>query len=182
MSRPVASSRFARGGVADDQLRLGQGQAVAHLVGLPPAVDQGRDPARLQDRHVGDDPGRAVAHRDRDPVALADPEAAGQRPGQPVGGRRSARRRSAARRRRSTASVAPWSAQKASNMPGRVGGRLVTIARPCSSRPIWIRPPAPITSASIASYLRSSSLGIRSPPFPFLSGPSYEGGAARGKP
>ena len=49
-----------------------QVERVPHLLGLPPAVDQGRDRARLDRRHVGHDPGRAVAHRDRDAVALGD--------------------------------------------------------------------------------------------------------------
>ena len=54
-----------------------------HLVRLPPAVDQGGDAARLQHRHVSDDPGRAVAHGDGDAVALGDVPAAGQNPRQP---------------------------------------------------------------------------------------------------
>jgi hypothetical protein len=58
--------------VGDNQLRLRQGQAVSKLVGLPPSVDQGRDCARLQRGHVADDPARAIAHRDRHPVALND--------------------------------------------------------------------------------------------------------------
>jgi hypothetical protein len=48
---------------------------------LPPAVEQGGDGAGLQRRHVADDPARAVAHGDADPVALGD-AARGQRPGQ----------------------------------------------------------------------------------------------------
>ncbi len=70
-------------GVAQDEAGLGQSEAVAELVRLPPAVDQGCDSARLQHRHIGNDPGRAVAHRDRHPVALADSPSARKRPGQP---------------------------------------------------------------------------------------------------
>ena len=73
--------------IADDQLRLGQGQAVPELVHLPPAIDQDGDPAGLEHRHVGDDPGRRVAHRDRHPVALGDSEIGDKRPGRAVGGR-----------------------------------------------------------------------------------------------
>ena len=51
-----------------------------HLMRFPPAVEQGRDRAGLEDRHVGDDPRRAVAHRDADAVALGDPAR-----GEPVG-------------------------------------------------------------------------------------------------
>ena len=43
-----------------------------HLGGFPPAVEQRRDPARLGDRHVRDDPCRAVAHRNGDAVALGN--------------------------------------------------------------------------------------------------------------
>ena len=35
-----------------------------------------------------------------------------------------------------------------SNRPGTVGGKLAAIAWPLSSRPIWIGPPGPFTSAS----------------------------------
>ena len=85
--------------VGEDQLRLGQLQRMLQLFRLPPAVEQGRDRARLEHRHVGDDPGRAVAHGDADPVALAD--AARDQPGaSAVRQSRRARRRSAARRRR----------------------------------------------------------------------------------
>ena len=64
--------------VAHDQGRLGQLERVAHLLGLPPAVDEGRDRAGLERRHVDHDPGRAIAHRDRHPVALLYAPAAHQ--------------------------------------------------------------------------------------------------------
>jgi hypothetical protein len=51
-----------------------------------------------------------------------------------------------------TPSTAPFSWQKMSNSIGRVGGKLLTIARPCSSCPIRIRPPGVcVTAASTAS-------------------------------
>ena len=71
-TRDVGNPRGARR-VGQDQLGRGQVQRMAHLLALPPAVDQGRDRPGLERRHVGDDPARAVTHRDRYPVALDDP-------------------------------------------------------------------------------------------------------------
>src|SRR5215218_4012489 len=62
-----------------------------------------------------------------------------------------------------TASTAAFKAQKVRNSWGTVAGKLVTIARPCSSLPMTNRPPGPVTCSSNSSNLRSSSLGICGP-------------------
>src|SRR5688500_7995841 len=82
-----------------------------------------------------------------------------------------------------TASTWPLSAQKASNRIGRVGGKLVTIARPSASWPIWMRPPSPITFSRTASYLRSSALGIPHslPMLCLCPSPLYEGASPEGE-
>ncbi len=126
--------------VGDDQLGLGEAERVAHLVGLPPAVDQGRDPARLQHRHVGDDPGRAVAHRDGDSVALGDVPAAGQQPRQLRRPRVQARRRSAARRRRSPPRWRRGARRRRRTASAGSAANWRRSPGPCASRPIWMRP------------------------------------------
>ena len=73
--RPIGTFRldpFGPGRVGDDQLRIGQGQRMLHLMRFPPAVEQGRDRAGFDDPHVGDDPRRAIAHREptRSPLAI----------------------------------------------------------------------------------------------------------------
>ena len=65
--------RLARGASAMSSLGSVRSSACSISSRFPPAVEQCRDRARLQDRHVGDDPRRAVAHRDADSVALGDP-------------------------------------------------------------------------------------------------------------
>ena len=174
--QPPASSRLARGLVGDDQLGLGQSRRVAHLVGLPPAVDQGRDPARLQHRHVGDDPGRAVAHRDRDPVALGDVPARRPAPAPAASPARSARRRSAARSPAITASIGAVERAEGVEQAGQgrrqVGDDRPPLRRP---RPIWMRPPAPVTSASTASILAVElARHPCSPRFAFFPPPSMK--------
>ena len=172
--QPPASSRLARRLVGDDQLGLGQrSSAVAHLVGLPPAVDQGGDPARLQHRHVGDDPGRAVAHRDGDAVALGDVPARRPAPAPAASPARSSSAKVSRSSPATTASTAPCSAQKASNRPGRVGGRLATIARPFGvarragcGRPRRSPRPAPRHTCG-----RARSASCPSPALPFLLPP-----------
>ena len=59
--------------IGQDQLGLGQLQRMLKFVRLPPAIEQRRDRAGLHRCHVGQDPRRAVAHRNADPVSLADP-------------------------------------------------------------------------------------------------------------
>ena len=71
------------GGVGDDQPGLGQAERMVELGGAPPAIEQGDDRAGLERGHVGDDPARAVAHRDADAVALGDAARDEQR-GEPV--------------------------------------------------------------------------------------------------
>ena len=127
MPRPVAAIRSARAASAITSLGSVSSQRVVELVRLPPAVDQGGDAARLQHRHIGEDPARAVAHGDGDAVALGDAEAADQGRREPVGVRERGRRRSAARRRPPPPRTAALSTQKASKKIGSVGGRLVTI-------------------------------------------------------
>ena len=68
-----ARCRLARAASAMISAGSVSSQRMLQLVALPPAVEQGRDRARLDDRHVGDDPARAVAHGDADAVALGDP-------------------------------------------------------------------------------------------------------------
>ena len=71
-------------GVGDDQRRIREPDRMLHLMRFPPAVEQGRDAAELDDRHVGQHPGRAIAHGDADAVALA--YASGDKPmREPVG-------------------------------------------------------------------------------------------------
>ena len=75
-----AAIRFARG--ASAMISLGSVRSSACSISCASHQPLSRvaiAPA-LSDRHVGDDPGRAVAHRDADAVALADPAR-----GQPVG-------------------------------------------------------------------------------------------------
>ena len=174
--------QFGAAFVGDDQLGLGQIQRVAHLVGLPPAVDQGRDAAGLQHRHVSDDPGRAVAHGDGDAVALGDVPASGQHPrqlrrllvelgeGQPLlAGDHGLDR--------------PFSAQKASNRPGRVAGKLATIVRPCAS---MAEPDPPALADDRGQHLVIFPVQVARHPaalrFAFPSPPSMKARAGRGKP
>ena len=138
---------------------LGEQDRMLHLVRLPPAVEQGRDAAGLEDRHVADDPRRAVAHRDADAVALADParDQAVREPvrdaveigeGQPLVARDD---RFVGRVQRAEGAEECRQGSAASSS---------TIARPRSSRPMTSRPPGPVTRASSSSNRRSSSLGI----------------------
>src|SRR5690242_17816576 len=58
--------------IGDDELWTGEEDRMLHFLAFPPAVEQCSDAPGLQGRHVGDDPGRAVAHRNCDTVALSD--------------------------------------------------------------------------------------------------------------
>ena len=107
-------------------------------------------PPALSDRHVADDPGRAVAHRDGDAVALGDAARDQRRRRRFV----EMRSRSAKVSRSSpatTASIAPLSAQKVSKKAGSVAGKLVTMRAPVLVRADGQRPAGPVTAASIAS-------------------------------
>jgi hypothetical protein len=183
----AAAGGEARGAglVGDDQFGLGEAEAVAHLLGLPPAVDQGGDAARLQHRHIGGDPGRAVAHRDRDPVALGDVPAAGEDAGEP--GRLGV---SAAKVSRSppatTASTAPCRIEKASNSKGKVSGQ-VGDDRPALRIPAELD--APVRSGDLGQHLvilaverARHSCPRPVPGFAFSSPPSMKARARRGKP
>ena len=59
--------------VGDDQLRVGQRDRMLGLLAFPPAVEQGCHAPGLEDRHIADDPRRAVAHHHSDAVAFGDP-------------------------------------------------------------------------------------------------------------
>ena len=155
---------------------------MAQLVRLPPAVDQGRDPAGLQHRHVGrrsrpgscasrSPPGRPWRCPSRRPA-----------PGPAGSHARSARRRSAARRRRPPRRSRRAARRRRRTAPAGSAAGWRRSRGPASSWPIWIRPPGPVTSASTASNLRSSSLGIPlSSPFRFFLPAHYEGAKPEGE-
>ena len=132
-------------------ISLGSVSSIACSIscGFPPAVEQGRDPARLQDRHVADDPGRAVAHGDADAVALARCRAPTSAVRERVRKCGRDRRRSAARRRRPPPRSSAFSAQKVRKKLGQRGREVGDDRPPCSSWPMTSRPPGPVTSASI---------------------------------
>ena len=180
--QPPAFSRLRAGLVGDDQLRLGEVERVAHLVGLPPAVDQGGDrrppsapPYRRRSR-----PG-SCASRSRPGRPWRRPSCR-RAPAPAASPARRARRRSAAPRRRPPPRSAPLSAQKASNRHGRVAGRLVTIARPSASRPMpdaaaladHLGQDRVIFAVELARHPSLSSLCL-------LSSPLYEGASLKGE-
>ena len=127
-----AAIRFARGGSARISLGSVSWTACSISSGFPPAVQQGRDPARLQDSHVADDPRRAVAHRDADPVALCDaPRDEAVRDPSEIRSRSAKVSRSSPE---TTASLSPFSAQKARNNAGASLESWSTMARPFRPR------------------------------------------------
>ena len=157
---------------------------MAHLVGLPPAVDQGRDPARLQ---------RPPCRRRSRPGSCASRS----RPGRPWRrpSSRPAPARAAVERASSSAKVSRSSpattasigaVERAEGVEQRRQGRrqvgddrpaLRVPADPEAARPRRSR------SASTASYLRSSSLGILCSlsRFAFSPAPHYEGASLKGE-
>ena len=181
MPRPVASSRFARG--ASQITRQGsvsarpwRSSSACHQPLTRVAIA-----ARLQHRHVGDDPGRAVAHRDRDPVALADAPAAGQRPRQPRSQRRSVRAKVS--RSPSAMTAIGVGVERAEGVEQAGQGRRQVGDDRCAPprpRPIWMRPPGP-------GHLRQHRVELavqlaRHPtlPFPFPALPPNREAAAGG--